>query len=391
MKILQIHNEYIYKGGEETVVEEERKLLLKNNFNVYQLIRKNNEEIISLNQKLNVAKNLSFSKKSYQIVEKEIIKTKPDIAHIHNTFPLWTFSVIDACNKLKIPVVMTIHNFRFICAKGVFYKDQQICEKCLWSSPFNAVKYGCFQNSIIKSIPVSFMINKTKRGLNIINKLNKLIVLTDFAKKKFLEAKFPENKIIIKPNFISNKFDIAIFKKKKDFIYASRLSEEKGIIDLINAHKKFKFNLKICGDGPLKNFVNQQKQINYLGFLSDDGVNRELTKSKFLIFPSKWYEGFPTIILKAFLFETVVLAPELGSIPTIIKDGFNGILFKPNNIEDLIIKIKWALSNEEKCNQIKENAKKEFNEKYTEEVNYNILKKIYEDAIEENKNNKLLN
>ena len=340
MKILQIHNEYIYKGGEETVVEEERKLLLKNNFNVYQLIRKNNEEIISLNQKLNVAKNLSFSKKSYQIVEKEIIKIKPDIAHIHNTFPLWTFSVIDACNKLKIPVVMTIHNFRFICAKGVFYKDQQICEKCLWSSPFNAVKYGCFQNSIIKSIPVSFMINKTKRGLNIINKLNKLIVLTDFAKKKFLEAKFPENKIIIKPNFISNKFDIAIFKKKKDFIYASRLSEEKGIIDLINAHKKFKFNLKICGDGPLKNFVNQQKQINYLGFLSDDGVNRELTKSKFLIFPSKWYEGFPTIILKAFLFETVVLAPELGSIPTIIKDGFNGILFKPNNIEDLIIKIK---------------------------------------------------
>ena len=391
MKILQIHNEYIYKGGEETVVDEERNLLLKNDYKVYQLIRKNNEEIVSLSQKLNVAKNLSYSKKSYQIIEKEIIKIKPDIAHIHNTFPLWTFSVIDACKKLKIPVVMTAHNFRLICAKGVFYKDQQICEKCLWSSPFNAVKYGCFQNSIIKSIPVSYLINKTKRGLNIINKLNKLIVLTDFAKKKFLEAKFPENKIIIKPNFISSKSDIEINHKTKDFIYASRLSEEKGIIDLINAHKQFKFNLKICGDGPLKNFVNQQKKINYLGFLSDNGVNRELAKSKFLIFPSKWYEGFPTIILKAFLFETVVLAPELGSIPTIIKDGYNGILFKPNNIEDLINKIKWALSNDEKCNQIKDNAKKKFNLKYTEEVNFNILKKIYEDAIEENKNNKLFN
>jgi len=387
MKILQIHNEYIYKGGEETVVDEERKLLLKYDCNVYQLIRKNSEEIISLNQKLNVAKNLSYSKKSYQITEKEIIKIKPDIVHIHNTFPLWTFSVIDVCNKLKIPVVMTAHNFRLICAKGVFYRDQQICEKCLWSSPFNAVKHGCFQNSIIKSIPVSFMINKTERGLNIINKLNKLIVLTGFAKKKFLEAKFPENKIIIKPNFISGKFDIEIENKTKDFIYASRLSEEKGIIDLINAHKQFKFNLNICGDGPLKNFVNQQKHINYLGFLSNDSVNRELAKSKFLIFPSKWYEGFPTIILKAFQFGTVVLAPSLGSIPAIIKDKYNGILFKPNNIEDLINKIKWALSNEEKCNQIKDNAKKEFNEKYTEEENYNILKKIYEDAIEENKNN----
>lgn len=391
MKILQIHNEYIYKGGEEAVVKEERNLLLKNDHKVYQSIRKNNEEIVSLSQKLNIAKNLSYSKKSYQIIENEIIKIKPDIVHIHNTFPLWTFSVIDACNQHKIPVVMTVHNFRLICAKGVFYKDKQICEKCLWSSPFNAVKHGCFQNSIIKSIPVSYMINKTKRGLNIINKLNKLIVLTDFAKKKFLEAKFPENKIIIKPNFMSKKFNIEIKQKKKDFIYASRLSEEKGIIDLLYAHKKFNFNLNICGDGPLKNLVNNEKKINYLGFLSDEDINRQLAKTKFLLFPSKWYEGFPTIILKAFLFETVVLAPALGSIPTIIKDGYNGILFKPNNIEDLINKIKWALSNEEKCNQIKENAKKEFNEKYTEEVNYNILKKIYEDAIEENKNNKLLN
>jgi glycosyltransferase involved in cell wall biosynthesis len=152
-------------------------------------------------------------------------------------------------------------------------------------------------------------------------------------------------------------------------------------------HKKFNFNLKICGDGPLIELLNNQRNINYLGFLSNEDVNSELAKTKFLIFPSKCYEGFPTIILKAFQFETVVLAPALGSISAIIKDGYNGILFKPNNIEDLINKIKWVLSNEEKCNQIKHNAKKEFNEKYTEKVNYNILKKIYEDAIEENKNN----
>ena len=105
-----------------------------------------------------------------------------------------------------------------------------------------------------------------------------------------------------------------------------------------------------------------------------------------MIFPSKWYEGFPTIILKAFQCETIVIAPELGSIPTIIKDGYNGILFKPNDIEDMIYKIKWALNNKEKCDQIKVNAKKEFNEKYTAEANYKMLINIYEEAIKENKN-----
>ena len=391
MKIFQIHNEYIYRGGEDLVVEQEKNLLLKNNCKVHQLIKKNKEEIISLTQKLNVTKNLSYSKKSYQIIEKEINRIKPDIVHIHNTFPLWTSSVIDACNNQKIPTVMTIHNFRLICAKAVFYRNGDICEKCLWSTPFNAVKYGCFQDSKIKSIPVAYMIHKSKKGLKIIDKLNKIIVLTDFSKKKLIQAKFPESKIIIKPNFLSEKINIKIREKKDDFIYASRLSEEKGFLDLLSVHKKFNFNLKICGDGPLIELLNNQRNINYLGFLSNEDVNSELAKTKFLIFPSKWYEGFPTIILKAFQFETVVLAPALGSISAIIKDGYNGILFKPNNIEDLINKIKWALSNEEKCNQIKDNAKKEFNEKYTEEVNYNILKKIYEDAIEENKNNKLLN
>jgi len=387
MKILQIHNEYIYKGGEELVVEQERNLLLQNNCKVYQLIRKNNEEIFSLNQKINIAKNLSFSKKSYQMVESEIIKIKPDIAHIHNTFPLWTFSVVDACKKQKIPIVMTLHNFRLICAKGVFYKDQNICEKCLWSTPFNAIKYGCYQNSKIKSIPVAYMINKTNKGLKIIDKLNKIIVLNSFAKKKFMEAKFPENKIKVKPNFISKYTGIIINEKKNDFIYASRLSEEKGIIDLLYAHKKFNFNLNICGDGPLKNLVNNSKKINYLGFLSDEEVDRQLAKTKFLLFPSKWYEGLPTIILKAFKYETIVIAPELGSIPTIIKNQYNGILFKPNNVEDLINKIKWVLVNEEKCKVIKDNAKKVFNEKYTEEANYDMLRNIYDEAIKENKNN----
>ena len=55
MKVLQIHNEYIYKGGEETVVEEEKNLLLKNNCKVYQLIRKH-EETSSIKQKINIVK-----------------------------------------------------------------------------------------------------------------------------------------------------------------------------------------------------------------------------------------------------------------------------------------------------------------------------------------------
>jgi glycosyltransferase involved in cell wall biosynthesis len=387
MKILQIHNEYRFKGGEESVVENERDLLVKNDCEVFQLIKKNSNEIINVFDQIKVAWNVIYSRKSKSIVFDKLKKINPDIVHIHNTFPLWSFSIIDACYEMKIPVVMTLHNFRLICAKGVFYRSNEICEICSKSSPFNAIRYGCYQNSIIKSIPVSFMIQKYRKGLNLLKKVNKFIVLTEFSKKKFLEINFPANKIAVKPNFIPNNSIFNTETKKSGFLYASRLSEEKGILDLIIAHKKFNFDLTVCGDGPLKRKLISNKNINYLGFLNKSDLTNIMKKSKFLVFPSKWYEGFPIILLEAFALGTIVIAPNLGSIQSIIKHEKNGILFKPNDINDLVNKIKWVLSNENKCEEIKKNAKKEFLEKYSDEVNYWMLIKIYEEAIKENQNN----
>ena len=74
MKILQIHNSYIFKGGEDTVVEQERNLLVENGHKVFQLKKKNKEEIINFIDKLKVAKNLSYSCAAKNIVYNEIKK-----------------------------------------------------------------------------------------------------------------------------------------------------------------------------------------------------------------------------------------------------------------------------------------------------------------------------
>lgn len=391
MKILQIHNEYIYQGGEDSVVENEKNLLVKNNCEVIQLIRKNSFEINNIFNQIKVAWNAIHSTKSKHIVFDKIKEIKPDIVHIHNTFPLWSFSIIDACYEMKIPIVMTLHNFRLICANGVFYRANKVCEICIKNSPFNATKHACYKGSRIKSIPVSLMINKYKKGLSLINKVNTFIVLTEFSKKKFLEANFPENKIKVKPNFIPIKNGNYKGFIKKGFIYTSRLSEEKGLIDLIKAHKKFNFDLTVCGDGPLKKLLLKNQNIKYLGQLKKNELYENLAKSKYLIFPSKWYETFGNSLIEAFALETIVIAPNLGSIPSIIKHEHNGILYNPNDIEDLVSKIKWVLSNENKCEEIKKNAKKDFDEKYTQDLNYKMLKNIYERAINESKNSKLPN
>lgn len=374
MKIIQIHNKYRYFGGEDSVVDEEAKLLSSNNHEVNQLIRDNSEELITFQDKFNAFKNISYSFRSVEILNKELLKFgNPDIVHVHNTFPLWTYSVFDFFKKKNIPIIMTLHNYRLIWEKlGLFNKDRE--------------KYGYFKDSNIGSFIISKFINKQK---NLLKNVSKFITHTEFTKYEFSKHVIPENKLVIKPNFLnSTNNKIQSISKKNNAIFASRISKEKGILTLIKAFTKIDINLDALGDGPLFKKVKKYNinNIKLHGNLPRDKVNKFINKSKFLVFPSEWYESFPMTILEAFREGTLVLASNIGSIKSIIKDRFNGILFEPGNTSDLIDKVKWILNNQRECDQIALNANNEFKQKYSSEVNYKQLIDVYEKAIQDNEN-----
>ena len=69
MKIMQIHNEYKYFGGEDTVLENEKIVLVKNGHEVTQIIRNNNNEIKNIWDQLIISRNLIHSKKSEKIIK----------------------------------------------------------------------------------------------------------------------------------------------------------------------------------------------------------------------------------------------------------------------------------------------------------------------------------
>ena len=374
MKVFQLHNKYKFFGGEDSVVDEEAKLLRLNNHEVVQLIRDNSKELSSLKNKFYALKNISYSKDSINILDAEILKHGvPDIVHAHNIFPLWSNSVFDFFHKKNIPIIMTLHNYRLIWEKlGLFNKHRD--------------KYGFFKDSKIKSFIISKLINKRS---DLLTTITKFITLTEFAKQEFSQYIIPQDKLIIKPNFLSSSDNkIKSIVKKKNAIYASRISKEKGVLTLIEAFKELDIELDILGDGPLLKVIkknNTNYNIRLHGNLSRDVVSKFLNNSKFSIIPSECYEGFPMSILEAFREGTLVLASNIGSIKSIIKDKYNGILFEYGNKKDLTNKINWILANPDICDQITLNANNEFKKKYSAEVNYAQLIKIYNNAIYENK------
>ena len=124
-----VHNYYQLPGGEDRVVQLEANMLKEHGHQVFYYLRKNCEiNEFSFINKIGLAFDTIFSMRTYKEVKQMIKDKKIDIVHVHNTFPLISYAVYYAANKCGVPVVQTLHNFRFLCANGLFYRDNKICE-----------------------------------------------------------------------------------------------------------------------------------------------------------------------------------------------------------------------------------------------------------------------
>jgi spore maturation protein CgeB len=90
----------------------------------------------------------------------------------------------------------------------------------------------------------------------------------------------------------------------------------------------------------------------------------------------------PMAIVEAFACGKPVIASRLGTMAEMIEDGKTGLLFNPGDVVDLTLKIQWAIDHPEGIKEMGLNARKQYEEKYTSEKNYELLMNIYEHAIE---------
>ena len=386
MKILIVHNFYQIAGGEDAVMQNEIELLESNGHNIIKYSI-NNKSINSFVKKLMTMLNVPFSLYHYKKLKKTLLIEKPELVHVHNYFPLLSPSVFFACQKVNIPVVHTLHNYRAVCPTALLMHDGEIIEIGLKSNSWWAVSKKVYRNSYIGSFTLATMVELHKLLGTWQTKVDRFIALTQFAKKKYIEAGWPSHKLAVKSNFISDPFNnqIKIDKEGGYALYVGRLSEEKGIDLLLDAWSKCELPLKIVGDGPLKKTVeqNQIKSGEFLGVKDKVEVLDLIKNAEFVIMPSICYEGFPMVLVEAFACGTPALVARLGSMQEIINPNITGLYFETGNANDLAEKVRWLVDHPEQVRQMGHNARQEYLVKYTPEKNYEMLMDIYNQAIEE--------
>ena len=385
--VLIVHNYYQQAGGEDSVVENEKAMLESNGHKVF-LYTKSNEDLHTIGGKIIFFISFLYSKRTYIDVKKILQEEEIDIVHVHNTFPLITTAVYSAAYELGVPVVQTLHNFRFVCPGALYMRNGSICEECNQKGIKNAIQHKCYRNSKIQTLmAVCIQLFNRKRGMY--DKVDGYIALTEFNKRKF-EEEFPwcREKIYVKPNFISNSEKIQS-NISGEYVYVGRLSEEKGIKVLLKAFEKMpQQRLTIVGNGNLETYVREYilehhiNNVNLTGKLAHAQVIEKLRCAKSLVVPSIWYEGFPMTIVEALSCGVPVIGSRLGNMQSIICEGENGLLFTPGDDEDLISKILLLESDSDMYQKMCEKAYGSYLKNYTEKLNYTRLIEIYDLIIE---------
>lgn len=382
-------------------------------------------EIFTINNTFRLYDSFEMTYKNNAIAEKFasiLEQIRPDVVHIQHLLYLST-KLVKEIKKRRIPVIFTLHDYWLICPQGQLFKngmevcngkDSLECIDCVLYQ-LNIKKYAFNAYYFLKGIVPErliqllkniylgycrfFFLNQNK-AINLIkeraayiksicSQVDLFISPSQFLKRRFIEFGISEDKIALLPyafNLENFKNSQKITSDKLRFAFMGNLLPAKGTHILIKAFNKIKnanVELRIYGQassykGILGNYLRYLKKIakdrniKFMGGFDNRNIAKVFSEIDILVVPSVWYENSPLVIQEAFATQTPVIAANIGGIPELIDNGINGLLFNPNDTQDLYRKINSIIENPRLIEDLKQNIKSpksiEENAKETENI-----------------------
>jgi glycosyltransferase involved in cell wall biosynthesis len=316
-RILQIHTRYRESGGEDAVADAERRLLEDAGHEVIGVRRDNSASGPRAAAQL---AGYTWNPLSTSAIMSVVDQTQPDIAHIHNTWFAVSPTVLRSLKKAGIPTVVTIHNYRLMCANAKLLRNGVPCELCVGSNPWPGVRYRCYRNNLAASTAAAFAIQAHRSLHTWRDNVDQFIALTDFSRERLIAAGLPAERIAVQPNFVADPGPRrSPPSASRTVAYIGRLSSEKGMHIALNAWIEAAprgLELAIAGDGPERKKLEglADSSVAFLGHLSRKEVDELLFTSRVALFPSLTYEGQPLGVLEAFAAGTPVLGSASGGL-----------------------------------------------------------------------------
>ena len=275
---------------------------------------------------------------------------KPDVVHLHNIHSYLSPVVAQLAHRRGIRVVWTLHDYKLLCPRYDCLLDGKPCEQCFAGAKRNVLTHRCMKGSLPASAVAWLEALKWNRS-TLERNTDLYVCPSRFMADKMRQGGFNPDKIKVLSNFIDpvklKRFQAIDKQSREDYYcYVGRLSQEKGVADLLEAASRLPYKLKVAGGGPLEQALRERygscPNIEFLGMVDADAVARLLASARFSVVSSQCYENNPLSVIEALCAGTPVAGARIGGIPELIDDR-SGIVFQPFDRDALAAAISSAM------------------------------------------------
>ncbi len=392
MRILLIHNRYRSgaPSGENRVVEQEGEALAALGHEVMRFGRSSDDiERWSLAKKASLPVRTVWSQEVFRDLKAALRAHRPEVVHVHNTFPLLSGAVLYACRDARVPVVATIHNYKLACANGTFFRGGTVCHDCARHLPARAVLHGCYRESPVATAPVALAMSLHRRAWRSL--VSAYVFISGSQRDLLRGLDLPSERAFVRYNLIPRR-DRPRTARTPTVVYAGRLDEAKGARLLMAGWDCYLgksgepgLNLAIAGGGPLEDEVAAwaatRPSVAMKGTVSSDQCAELISGARAVLLPSAWEETFGLVAVEAMAAGVPPIAAGHGSFTELITPGFDGVLFSPGDPASLALAIADAEKNPERFEVCGDHARKTYEERFDPRRSVEDLLDIYRFAI----------
>lgn len=383
MKVLQVHNRYRFRGGEDAVFENTIELLRGHGVDVVALDKSSDVIGGALLRKVIAVATGVYSPGAARAMMALLERERPDVVHTHNLFPLLSPSILVACRRAGVPVVMTVHNYRLSCPIGVHFRDGAICEECRGGHEYRCLVNNC-RGSLQESGAYALRGWVTHRLGLFRRNVTRFVAISAFLKDFLVADGLPADRIDVVHNAISLPETAADPGAGGYVAFCGRLSAEKGVAVLLEAARQNPdIPVRIAGTGELQEELARDAppNVTFVGMLDRAALAAFYRGARCQAVPSVWHETFGLVAAEAMAHGIPVVASRMGGLQDLLVDGESGLLFEPGNAAALGAALRLLWDDPARAQALGRAARRHAEKEFDAPVHVARLMKVYEQAL----------
>ncbi len=354
--LLSVNNYYYRRGGAEAVFLSQNEMLQGLGWKVVPFAMKHAKNESSehdihfvdeiefgksygLYKKMQLAAKVVYSLEAKDKITRCIQEISPDIAHLHNIYHHISPSILSGLKDHAVPVVMTLHDLKIACPAYKMLTHDGVCERCKAGSVLPLIQHKCIKDSRVLSALIALE-SRVHKVMKLYHHVDRFIVPSKLYLEKSVERGWDRSKFIYIPNCIDIEQFEANVTPGESFVFFGRLSEEKGIMTLLEAAKISGVAVDIVGEGELSQQARDYAEkhgvkAKFHGYQQGENLYALIRAARAVVLPSEWYENAPISILEAYALGKPVIGADIGGIPEMVKQGETGMLFPSGDSQKL--------------------------------------------------------